>query len=46
MVTKEEVKTVRKFLDKFKSKITVTVSDDVIKAIDSMCADYEFRYNM
>ena len=23
-----------------------SISDDVIKAIDSMCIDYEFKYNM
>ena len=45
MVTKEEVREVRNFLKKFNSKTNVSISDDVIKAIDSMCSDYEFRYN-
>jgi len=46
MVTRQEVKEVRNFLNKFNKKTTVGISDDVIKAIDCMCADYEFKYQM
>ena len=46
MVTKQDVKEVRNFLNKFNKKISVCMSDDVLKAIDNMCADYEFKYKM
>ena len=46
MVTKQDVREVRKFLDKFKSKTNVSMSDDVLNAIEEMCAVYEFKYNM
>ena len=45
MVTKQDVKEVRKFLNGFNNKITVCISDDTIKAIENMCADYEMKYN-
>ena len=46
MVTKQDVREVRKFLDKFKSKTNVSMSDDVLNAIEEMCAVYELKYNM
>ena len=46
MVTKQDVKEVRNFLNKFNKKISVSISDDTINAINNMCADYEMRYNM
>lgn len=46
MVTKQDVREVRNLLNKFNKKISVCISDDVIKAIENMCADYEMKYNM
>lgn len=46
MVTKQDVREVRNLLNKFNKKISVSISDDVIKAIENMCADYEMKYNM
>lgn len=46
MVTKQDVKEVRNFLNKFRININVSISDDAIKAIENMCADYEMRYNI
>lgn len=46
MVTRQDVKKVRKLLNGFNKKITVCISDDTIKAIENMCTDYEMRYNM
>ena len=45
MVTLQEVKTVRKFLNKFNSTMEVSISDDVINAIENMCVDYELKYD-
>ena len=46
MVTRQNVKEVRNFLNKFNKNISVCMSDDVLKAIDNMCSDYEFKYKM
>ena len=46
MVTKQDVKTVRNFLNKFNTKMEVAISDDVLASIENMVADYEFKYNM
>ena len=46
MVTKQDVREVRNLLNKFNKKISVSISDDVIKAIENMCVDYEMKYNM
>lgn len=46
MVTKQDVREVRNLLNKFNKKISVSISDDAIKAIENMCADYEMKYNM
>ena len=46
MVTKQDVKTVRNFLNKFNAKMEVAISDDVLDSIENMVADYEFKYDM
>lgn len=46
MVTREDVRRARKFLNKFKRDVTVGLSDDELNAIENLVADYEFKYNM
>ena len=46
MVTKEDVRLARKFLNKFKSNVTVGLSDDELNAIENLVVDYEFKYDM
>lgn len=46
MVTREDVKLARKFLNKFKCNVTIGFSDDELNAIENLVADYEFKYNM
>ena len=46
MVTKQDVKTVRNFLNKFNKKMEVILSDDVLNSIENMVADYEFKYKI
>ena len=45
MVTKEEVKQVRNFLNRAYPDRQIALSASLLNAIDSMCADYEFRYS-
>ena len=45
MVTREEVKSVRNFVNKLRYGVNVSIPSDILCAIDSMCADYEFRYD-
>lgn len=45
MVTREEVKQVRNFLNRACPDKPITIPVSVLNAIDSMCADYEFRYS-
>ena len=45
MITKEEVKQVRNFLNKACPDQSITLSASLLNAIDSMCADYEFQYS-
>lgn len=44
MVTREEVKSVRNFVNKLRSGINVSVPSDVLCVINNMCADYESQY--
>ena len=44
MITREEVKQVRNFLNRACPGQSITLSASLLNAIDSMCADYEFRY--
>ena len=44
MITKEEVKQVRNFLNRAYPDQSITLSASLLNAIDSMCADYEFQY--
>ncbi len=46
MVTKQDIKKVRNFINNRKSGINVSIPSDILCAIDSMCADYEFKYDM
>ena len=36
----------RKFLNKFKVNVNVSLSDDELDAIENLVADYEFKYDM
>jgi len=45
MVTREEVKKVRNFVNKLRYDVNASIPNDILCAIDSMCADYEFRYD-
>lgn len=45
MVTREEVRQVRNFLNRSCPDKTMTLSASLLNAIDSMCADYEFQYS-
>ena len=45
MVTRQDVKIIRKFLNNNKSG-NINISVDELNAIDNMCADYEFKYKM
>ena len=44
MITKEEVKQVRNFLNMACPDQSITLSASLLNAIDSMCADYEYQY--
>ena len=44
MITREEVKQVRNFLNRACPGQSITIPVSLLNAIDSMCADYEFRY--
>lgn len=46
MITREDIRLARKFLNKFKRDITVGLSDDELNAIENLVADYEFKYDM
>jgi hypothetical protein len=46
MVTRSEVKNLRNFLNKSTSNKDVKIPSDILNTIDSMCADYEFKYDL
>ena len=44
MVTREEVKSVRNFVNKLRYGVNVSIPSDILCAIDKMCSDYESQY--
>lgn len=45
MITREEVRVIRKFLNTTIPNVPVVMDAYLLNAIDSMCADYEFQYS-